>query len=227
MGTKILMLVDQENDTWNPGTILGVHDGVFDILLSNGEGKMNVASSDLRPDENAVEETAPKKTSAAPKSTIGWNPGAFGDEEEEVVDDDESEVSERSAPVQKTFVKKTGGSKEETFEIGDKVDIKDYVTKSYRPAKLTALDAELGTYSAIYEDTGDTGTGIPYGLCRARKDRSKKEKKSKSKQPAATATAGGNSTTINDINAILTTLSEKDLTATLEIVKQIQRIAQK
>jgi len=216
MGSKIFMSVsDPETGekSWENGTVLGIHDGVFDILLANGDGKMNVHPDELKLDENAeVEEQVVEKKTV--KSTIGWNPGAFGDEAEEVVDDENPPV-EVSKP-------KKGGSGGAKFSAGDLADIKDHAKKCYRAVKLTEVDEELGTVSAVYEDTGEEGKGIPLSLVRIKKDRKKKSQQPSEKNGGHDSDSVG---IIGEITAILQTLSPMELSSTLEIVRQIKCIS--
>ena len=230
MGSKILLKVSDPStgaESWEPGTVLGLHDdpATFDVLLANGEGKMNVSPADIQLDENAqvadnATADAPKKSST--KSSIGWNASAFTDEAEEVVDDEGGDqvVQEDSTPPVNSNSKKSGKSSNNKFSVGDKVDIKDYATKTYRPCELAAVDEELGTVTAIYEDNGEEGKGIPLTLVRLRKK--ERKKKSLSKEGGS-----GDNRVITDINVILATFSDVELQSTLEIVKQLQKFAGK
>ena len=142
MGTRVRFnQVDETGvSTWECGQILGVHDeGTFDVFLSTGEGKMNVAPDQLKIDETAVSETFTSSSAAmaqpkAKTTSIGWNPGAFGDEGDD--------VEEEEAPAPAPAPKSSGGF---AFAVGDRCEIKDYQTKSYRASKLTEVDEDIGT----------------------------------------------------------------------------------
>ncbi|GMI56482.1 hypothetical protein ScalyP_jg11119 [Parmales sp. scaly parma] len=216
MGTRVRFnQVDETGvSTWECGQILGVHDeGTFDVFLSTGEGKMNVAPDQLKIDETAVSETFTSSSAAmaqpkAKTTSIGWNPGAFGDEGDDVEEED--------APAPAPAPKSSGGF---AFAVGDRCEIKDYQTKSYRASKLTEVDEDIGTVAAIYEDNGEEGKGIPLGLVRKCKDRDKKKK-----EKSGAAAAGGDNVLQNIVD-LLKTLNSAELNSTLEIVRQVKAIS--
>jgi len=228
------------------GTILGVYPTTktYDILYEDGSGENQVDEESVtlvvRVEDEEVASTAIKKV-----SSIGWNPGAFSDVTDTNVNqtpesiEEESEIiskqsdSSATANINKPLI--TASSKSITHpKIGQNLEVKDFKSKSYKPATITNVDQDLGSVDLRYDD-GVEAKGVPISLLRDRtstsisekkekKDKKRKEKVLKNEITNEIAEGNGN-TTILEINKILGEFSTFEVEAALSMIKTIAAVS--
>ncbi len=197
-------------------TVSGQRETVKESVMMPGMGGVMV-----EPDSyDATPNDAAKKKKKKKKSNVGWQGGGF---EGALNGDDTPETEE--VPASSVVVEPTKPSVWAPKE-GDKVELKDFPTKTYVTVKIISIDSELGTVDCKHED-GTEAKGVPISLIRERKRKSKGKSKSASAKldSAAPTVELADSATRNDIDVLLREMDEKQLKATLQILKALKSVS--
>ena len=214
-----------------PGKVLGVHDdNTFDVMYDNGEGEMKVKAEFLMAGMNMQQESSPSEDepkSAKKKSSIGWNASAFGSDE---LPEQQPETSQTpTAPVNVESTPPSTAAWQP--KAGEKCESRDFQTKEWKTCKITAVDAELGTVDLKYEG-GDEGKGIPLGLVRERRRKSKKSRAVvasaqpalSSTQPLPTEASSATQLKIDQCTLLLNAMAANEVDAALKMLQALKSV---
>jgi hypothetical protein len=209
---------------------------MYDVLYEGGEGDMMKAGSELRNVNDATVGVGTANATQKKKSSIGWNAGAFADEGEEVGDaNDNNEVDDADGVVASVPPPKVSTTVTPcTFSpmVGDRVEARDFVTKSWKAARVVGMDEELKTWDLRFEDSTEA-RGVPLTLLRERK-RKKRSKgassySSSSSPPSSSANAPvsvvPSNNGVDEIVALCGGLSEREIGFIVDMIKGLKQLS--
>jgi len=220
------------------GTILGVHEGSYDVLYEGGEGDMMKAGSELRTVEDSAPVGADVANVGAPKkkSSIGWNAGAFADEVQDANGEANDEIGDAevlaSVPPPKASNTTTTSPSSFSPMVGDRVEARDFATKSWKAARVVGMDDELKTWDLRFEDSTEA-KGVPLSLLRERKQRKKREKRGKATSSTSSSSSMSSANVVpgvpsnnrlDEIVALCSDLTEKEMSFVVDMIKSLKQL---